>query len=91
MEPETTTSEQALEDFDSLLELENRIQGIADRFGEVRRVQQAAEQDAARLGSRVSELENTVARLQAEVRELRAERRQVRERIEALLGRIDSL
>lgn len=85
------TSEPALDDFDSLLELENRIQGMADRFGEARRLQQAAERDAARLERVVSEQEQKIARLRAEVEQLRGERTQVRARIEALLGKIDSL
>lgn len=91
MEPEIMTSEPAADNFDSLLELESRIQGIADRFSEARRLQQAAEKDAARLERVVSEQEQKIARLRAELEELRGERRQVRERIETLLGRIDSL
>jgi septal ring factor EnvC (AmiA/AmiB activator) len=91
MEPETTTTESAVDNFDSLLELEARIQGIADRFGDARREQQAAEQTTARLESIVSEQDQKIARLQAEVEELRNERNQVRARIEALLGRIESL
>lgn len=91
MEPETTTSEAAVENFDSLQELEDRIQGIADRFSEARRAQQAAEQTAARLESVVTDQDQKIVRLQAEIEELRNERNQVRERIEALLGRIESL
>lgn len=91
MEPEITTSETAIDNFDSLLELEDRIQGIADRFSEARRAQQAAEQAAARLESVVSGQNQKIAHLQAEVDELRNERNQVRERIEALLARIESL
>jgi FtsZ-binding cell division protein ZapB len=91
MEPEITTSEPAVDNFDSLLELENRIQGIADRFGEARRLQQTAEQNATRLERVVSEQEQTIERLRAEIEQLRGERHQVRERIETLLARIDSL
>jgi len=91
MEPEITTSDPPTDNFDSLLELEDRIQGIADRFGEARRLQQAAEQNAARLERVVSEQEQKIAHLRAEIEELRSERRQVRERIETLLARIDSL
>ncbi len=91
MEPEITASEAAVDNFDSLLELEERIQGISDRFSEARRAQQAAEQTAARLESVVSDQDQKIVRLQAEVEELRNERDQVRERIEALLARIESL
>ena len=42
-------------------------------------------------GAVVSEQEQEIERLRAEVAELRGERHQVRERIETLLGRIDSL
>ncbi len=91
MEPEITTSEPAAENFDSLFELEKRIQSIADRFGESRQLQQEAEQNAARLQALLGEREQTIAQLQAEIEELRTERDQVRGRIEALLGRIDSL
>jgi len=91
MEPEITTSEPALESFDSLLELETRIQGMADRFKEARRLQQAAEQNASRLERVALEQEQRIERLRAEIEELRGERLQVRERIETLLGKIDSL
>ena len=91
MEPEITTTEPVVENLDSLLELENRIQGIADRFGEARRMQQTAEQSAARLESVVSEQQQKIANLEAEIEQLHGERRQVRERIEALLGKIESL
>jgi FtsZ-binding cell division protein ZapB len=91
MEPDITTSEPAVDSFDALLELENRIQGIADRVGEARRLQQAAEQNAARLERLVSEQEHRIEDLRVEIEQLRSERRQVRERIEFLLSRIDSL
>lgn len=91
MEPEIATTEPVVDSFDSLLELESRIQGMADRFREARRLQQAAEQNASRLERIVSEQEQRIERLQAEIEELRSERRQVRERIETLLVRIDSL
>jgi len=91
MEPQITISDPAAENFDSLLELESRIEGIADRFREARRLQQAAEQNASRLERVVSDQEQKIERLRAELEELRGERRQVRERIETLLGRIDSL
>ena len=91
MEPETTTSQSAVDNFDSLLELEERIQGIADRFAEARRAQQSAEQAAARLESIVSEHDEKIVRLQVEIEELRNERNKVRARIETLLGRIESL
>jgi FtsZ-binding cell division protein ZapB len=91
MEPQITTSESAAENFDSLLELEGRIEGIADRFREARRLQQAAEQNASRLERVVAEQGQKIERLSAEIEGLRGERSQVRERIETLLGRIDSL
>jgi septal ring factor EnvC (AmiA/AmiB activator) len=91
MEPETTTAESPVDNFDSLLELEARVQGIAERFGEARRAQHDAEQTAARLERVVSEQDQKIVRLQAEIDELRNERDQVRSRIEALLGRIESL
>ncbi len=91
MEPEITTTELTTDNFDSLLELESRIQGIADRFREARDLQQEAEQDVARLQRVVSEQVQEIERLRTEVAELNGERRQVRERIETLLGRIDSL
>ena len=91
MEPEITTTEPVVENLDSLLELENRIQGIADRFGEARRMQQTAEQNAVRLESVVSEQQQKIANLEAEIEQLHGERRQVREKIEALLGKIESL
>jgi chromosome segregation ATPase len=91
MEPEITTSEPLNDSFDSLLELENRIEGIAGRFNEARRLQQAAEQNASRLERVVSEQQQRIESLQAEIEELRGERGQVRQRIEGLLARIDSL
>lgn len=91
MEPQITTSDPAADHFDSLLELESRIEGIADRFREARRLQHGAEQNAARLERVVSDQEQKIERLRAEVEQLRGERNQVRERIETLLGRIDSL
>jgi FtsZ-binding cell division protein ZapB len=91
MEHQVTTSEPLLEETDSLLELERRVQGIADRFSDARRLQREAEQNAARLESLVSRQEQRIAQLESEVEELRSERGQVRERIEALLGRIESL
>jgi chromosome segregation ATPase len=91
MEPETATVEPVVESFDPLLELESRIQGMADRFREARRLQQAAEQNASRLERVVCEQEQRLERLQAEIQDLRSERHQVRERIETLLTRIDSL
>ena len=91
MEREITTSEPVLEEADSLLELESRVQGIADRFSDARRMQREAEQNAVRLESLVSEQEQKIARLESELRDLRSERRQVRERIEAVLSRIESL
>jgi chromosome segregation ATPase len=91
MEPEIIATEPALDNFDSLLELEDRIQGIADRFREARGQQHAAEQDVARLERVISGQGQEIERLRAEIAELRAERQQVRERIETLLTRIDSL
>jgi septal ring factor EnvC (AmiA/AmiB activator) len=91
METEIINSEFELEQFDSLVELEDRIQGIAERFGETRRLQQVAEQNAERLEKLSAEQQQKIAHLEAEVRELRVERNRVRERIETLLGRIDSL
>ena len=91
METEISHSEIELDHFDSLVELEDRIQGIAERFSETRRLQQAAEQNAERLEKVTAEQQHKIARLEAEVRELRADRNRVRERIETLLGRIDSL
>jgi FtsZ-binding cell division protein ZapB len=91
MEPETTTVEPPVDNFDSLQELEARIQGIAERFQEARRAQQAAEQNAARLEGVVSEQDQKIVALQAEIEELRNERHQVRGRIETLLGKIESL
>jgi FtsZ-binding cell division protein ZapB len=91
MESQITILDPAAENFDSLLELESRIEGIADRFREARRLQQAAEQNASRLERVVSDQEQKIERLRAELEELRGERRQVRERVETLLGRIDSL
>ena len=91
MESQITILDPAAENFDSLLELESRIEGIADRFREARRLQQAAEQNASRLERVVSDQEQKIERLRAELEELRGERRQVRERIETVLGRIDSL
>lgn len=91
MEPEISARETAADNFDSLLELEHRIEGIVERFSEARRLQQAAEQNAARLERLLSEQEHRIARLNGELDELRSERQRVRERIETLLGRIESL
>jgi chromosome segregation ATPase len=91
MEPEITTSEPVVDNFDSLLELESRIQGMADRFREARGLQHAAEQNLSRLERVIAEQAQEIGRLRAEIEELRGERHQVRERIETLLTRIDSL
>lgn len=91
MEPESTTVESAADNFDSLQELETRIQGIADRFHEARSAQQDAEQKVDRLEGIVSEQDQKIVGLQAEIEDLRNERNQVRARVEALLGKIESL
>lgn len=74
----------ALEEGDSLVNLEQRIQQAIQLVGRLRAEKEAAFEQAAAAKAEVT-------RLSDEVQALQAERKQVRERIEKLLGQIDQL
>ena len=74
----------ALQESDSLVSLEQRIQQAIQLVARLRAEKEAAVAEAA-------EARTESARLAEEVQALQAERKQVRQRIEKLLGQIDQL
>lgn len=79
------------EEVDSLGSLEERIRQAIELVARLRREKEAAqaERDAALEGAASAQRQLSV--LNEELETLRAERRQVRNRIEKLLGQIESL
>ena len=75
----------------ALDQLENRLQGVIEKFQGSRQRQLDAERDVTEAKSLLAKKDYKIERLMREVEELRGERDQVRKRIETLLDQVETL
>jgi phage shock protein A len=71
--------------------LEDRVSRAVNLVRSERQARAAAEQHASELDGQLNEQRDMVKTLQEEIRALNSERDQVRQRVEKLLGQLDSL
>jgi chromosome segregation ATPase len=71
--------------------LEDRVSRAVNLVRSERQARSAAEQSISDLGGQLNEQRDLVKTLQEEIHALNAERDQVRQRVEKLLGQLDSL
>ena len=79
------------QDVEALEMLEARVLDMVDQLKEARARQLAAEKEAAKLRTEISDKNNRIAELEARSSEGQNSRKLVRSRIETLLDRIEAL
>jgi hypothetical protein len=79
------------QDVEALDRLESRVLEMVEQLREARRQLAASEQEAARLREKLSEAEQRARAVETERTSTLAGRDEVRRRIEALIGRIESM
>jgi FtsZ-binding cell division protein ZapB len=78
-------------EIDTLAHLEDRIQKAVELVTRLRHEKEAAVKELAETQAAWEEAQNSNERLTEELESLRTERKQVRNRLERLLGHIDTL
>ena len=79
------------QDVEALDRLESRVLEMVEQLREARRQLAASEQEAERLREKLSEAEQCARAVETERTSTLAGRDEVRRRIEALIGRIESM
>jgi chromosome segregation ATPase len=79
------------QDVEALDRLESRVLEMVEQLREAKRQVAASEQETARLRERLSEAENRARAIESDRTSARAGHDEIRRRVEALIGRIESM